>query len=123
MILYGVEISANISCVENKLRVTEQNLLKSILKVKKGTSNGLIIYNELKRGDVIAKIKDRQWNFYNRLSQLGENNALVISFSELCKNTNIAYYSSLHNHNSIDNICNRENQFIISITWSIIKEP
>jgi hypothetical protein len=65
-ILYSIEIWGDISCIENKLILAEQKALRSILEAKNGTSTDLL-YNELKRPDIISKIKDAQRNFYQRL--------------------------------------------------------
>ena len=53
---YGMETWGDFSCVHEELRQMERTLLKSILKVKTGTSNDLI-YHELKRGDMVSRIK------------------------------------------------------------------
>ena len=76
----------------------EIKALKAILQVKKGTSNYLV-YNELKRADIISKIKNRQYNFYHRILSIDEREALVKAFISLCSGTSIIkYYESLHNH-------------------------
>jgi hypothetical protein len=56
-ILYGIECMGDVSCIEKKLRDIERKALKAILCVKKGTSNDLV-FHELKRGSIIARIKD-----------------------------------------------------------------
>ena len=71
-ILYGVETWGSIKCIEQELRTIEQKALKAILKVKKCTSNDLV-YNKLKRADIISNIMDRQWAFYQRLLKTNEN--------------------------------------------------
>ena len=78
------------------------------MRVKSGTTNDLI-YHELRRGDIISKIKDRQHNFYHKLILLSEEEAIVKTVINICCDTNIiAYYKNLNNHNYIDDITNRE---------------
>ena len=112
----------NFQCIADELRLVEQKALKSILRVKSGTSNDLI-YNELKRADTVAKVKDLQCNFYHRILKLNDDKALIKSFITLCHNTRIIqYYESLHNHNRKDNIQERENH-IISSSAPLHKSP
>ena len=118
-ILYDVETWGSIKCIEQELRTIEQEALKAVLKVKKGTNNDLI-YNELKRPDIISNIMDRQWAFYQRLLKTNENDALVKCFLKLCKDTKIInYYNTLHNHHKINNIRDHE-QRILSSTTSML---
>ena len=113
-ILYGIETWGNIGHIEQKLRLIEQKALKAILKVKKGTSTDLI-YNELKRPDIISKIKDLQWKFYHRIRNLNDDVALVKSYIHLCNDTPmIEYYNSLSSTNKSDNIRNREQRILES---------
>ena len=115
-ILYAVETWGDIGYIEQKLRIIEQKALKSVLKVQKGTSTDLI-YNELKRPDVISRIKDLQWKFYQRILNLNDDDAVVKSFTHLCDNTSIIeYYNSLSSTNKADNIRNRENKILESNT-------
>ena len=53
-LLYGIETRGNISCIEKDLRTIEIKALKSILNVKKGTSNDLI-YKKGTSNDLIYK--------------------------------------------------------------------
>ena len=107
-ILYAVEVFGDISCVEKKLRLAEQKALRSILQVKKGTSTDLL-YNEIKRPDVIARIKDSQYNFFQKVLSLNEDEAMVKSLLELCKDTPIVhYYESLSANNKQKNILDRQ---------------
>ena len=113
-ILYAVETWGDIICIEKKLRKIEQKALKAVLKVKKGTSTDLI-YNELKRPDIISKIKDMQKKIYHRVLNLNDHDALVKSFLHLCKDTTIIqYYSSLSTTNKKDNIRDREQRILQS---------
>ena len=90
-ILYAVETWGNITCIDGKLRVIEQKALKAVLRVISGTSNDLV-YNELKRPDIISRIKDSQRKFFQRLVKLDDNDAIVKSFISLCQNTPIIDY-------------------------------
>ena len=61
------------------------------------------------RVPTISRIKDRQCNFFNRLSKLNYADAVVKTFMNLCKSTNIIpYYNSLHNHNKVENVRTRK---------------
>ena len=71
-LLYGSETWGDFSHVSEKLRVIERKALKAILKVKAGTSNDLV-YHELRRGDIISKIKDRQYKFFQKVSHLQDD--------------------------------------------------
>ena len=107
-VLYAVEVFGDISCVEKKLRLAEQKALRSILQVKNGTSIELM-YNEIKRPDVIARVKDSQYNFYQKVLNLTEEEAVVRSLLELCRDTPIVqYYESLSPDNKERNILDRE---------------
>ena len=113
-ILYGYEVFGNIQCVEKELRLAEQKALRAILQVKKGTSIDLL-YNELKRPDIISTILDSQYNFFNKLRSLEEEDALVISILRLCENTPIVvYYNSLQPHNKENNVSERERRILES---------
>ena len=107
-ILYAVEVFGDISCVEKKLRLAEQKALRSILQVKNGTSIDLL-YNEINRPDIISKIKDSQYKFYQKVLNLNEEEAVVKSILEICKDTPIVhYYESLSPDNKQKNISERE---------------
>ena len=98
-VLHAVEVMGDINCVEKKLRIAEQKALRSILKVKTGTSIDLL-YNELKRPDVISHIKDCQYKFFTKIKDLNEDEAVVKSILELCRDTPIVhYYESLQESN------------------------
>ena len=68
-ILYGIETWGNKSCIEKKLIDVEMKALKSILKVKSGATNDLILH-ELRRCSVIAKVKDWQFKFFEKVKSL-----------------------------------------------------
>ena len=85
-ILYGCETWGNLQSVSKKLMTIELSLLKYALGVKQGTPYDLV-YQELNRGDVIAKIKDRQELFIQKFKNLTEEEAVVKCVWD--KNTNI----------------------------------
>ena len=60
--LYGSETWGDFSNVHEKVRAIERKLLKRILGVKSGTTNDLI-YHELRRGDIVSRIKHKQCRF------------------------------------------------------------
>ena len=112
--LYAVETWGDISCIEKELRRIEQKALRAILQVKAGTSIDLI-YNVLQRADIISKIKDLQFNFYRKVKSLAEEDAMVVSVLNLCRDTSIVrYYEILHGHNKEDNIAERQNRIATS---------
>lgn len=107
-LLYGVEAWGDITCIEKKLRKVEMKALKAILKVKKGTTNDLI-YHELRRPDIISKIKDLQFQFFNKLMNTSEDEATVRSAVELCKGSKfVLYYLDLNDKNAARNVQDRE---------------
>ena len=115
-ILHAVETWGDIGYTEKKLKLIEQKALKAVLKVKKGTSTDLL-YNEIKRPDTMARIKDLQWKFYHRVMNINDDDALVKNFINLCNNTPIIeYYRSLSSTNKANNIRNREQNILDSIS-------
>ena len=113
-ILYAVEVFGDITCVEKDLRLYEQKALRAILKVKQGTTIDLM-YNELKRPDIISRIKDSQYNFYEKVKNLDDEEAVVKSILDLCKDTPIVeYYESLSSGNKEENIRQREARILQS---------
>ena len=66
-ILYACECWGDLSFLEKYLVDMETKALKTILKVKSGTTNDLI-YHELRRPTIMARIKDRQYRFFKRLN-------------------------------------------------------
>ena len=107
-ILYGIEAWGDVSCITDMLLLIERKALKRILKVKSGTSTDLV-YHELRRPDIISKIKDMQYNFFQRVCAIQTEDAIVKSIMDICKHTKILkYYHNLHNHNAKDNLAQRE---------------
>ena len=106
--LYGSECWGDITFLEKELLTIEMKALKAILKVKKGTTNDLI-YHELRRPSIVSKIRDQQKKFFEKISQLGEDEAIVVSIMKLCTNTNIMkYYRNLPDNNSKTDVEQRE---------------
>ena len=109
-VLHAVEVMGDISCVEKKLRLAEQKALRAILKVKTGTSIDLL-YNELKRADVISHVKDSQYKFFDKIKNLNEDEVVVKSIFKICEDTPIVrYYESLQENNKESNISQREHK-------------
>ena len=107
-ILYGVECWSDISCIKKKLQDIEMKALKTIMKVKKGTTNDLILH-ELRRPCVMAKIKDRQYSFFQKLMSFSPEEAIITSIIKKCENSEfIEYYQTLSNHNCKNDISERE---------------
>ena len=113
-LLYGIECMGDIGCIEKKLRDIETKALKAILGVKKGTCNDLI-FHELRRSSIIARIKDRQYNFYKKLSELSADDAIVKLVIEQCKDSQmIKYYENLSGDYADSEMTERENRIITS---------
>ena len=115
-ILSAVEAFGDISCIEKKLRLAEQKALRCILGVKNSTPVDLL-YNEIKRPDIIAKIKDLQYNFYQKVKEFTEEEAVVRSILRICTNTSmVRYYESLTSDNKEVNIREREHRISCTTT-------
>ena len=57
----------------------------------------------------MAKIKDRQYNFFQKITQLSPEDAIVSSIVSMCQDSSIIqYYASLENDNSKRDIEERE---------------
>ena len=77
------------------MRKIEMKALKAILKVKKGTANDLILH-ELRRPDIISKIKDLQFQFFSKPMNTSIDKATVRAAIEICKGSRyIKYYLGL----------------------------
>ena len=87
-LLYGIETWGNFECIHANLRSIEMKALKSILKVKKGTSTDLVYY-ELRRPDIVSRIKDRQYKFFKKLS---ESMMIMRWCNPSCKSTMVVPY-------------------------------
>ena len=92
------------------MRVIKRKASKAILKVKAGTSNDLV-YHELRRGDIISKITDRQYKFFQKVFHLQDDGAVVKTIIEICENDiMVKYYSNLHGITTMLTIWLREKQ-------------
>ena len=66
----------DISCIKNQLQNMEIKALKTILRVKSGTTNDIVSY-ELNRCSIIAKIKDRQHSVYKKILDLPPGEVVI----------------------------------------------
>ena len=97
--LYGAETWWEIDKVADLILVEERRILKRILGVKNGTSND-IVYIELYRPDIISKIKDLQYKFYEKMISLKPEDAIIAKALNMCNHLNICkYYEELRTDN------------------------
>ena len=88
--------------------IQERKLLKRILGVKKGTPNDLI-YIELKRTDIISRIKDLQYKFNQKIYTTSVEDAVVAHAYNMCKHLPLfKYYNHLCADNQKANKSNRK---------------
>ena len=107
-LIHGVECWGDIAFIEQQLIDIETKSLKAIMRVKKGTTNDLV-YHELRRGTITSKIRDRQFKFFQKLTQLTEDQAMIAAIIKLCRNTSMmAYYRNLNDKNEERDIRERE---------------
>jgi hypothetical protein len=107
-ILYGSEAWGDIKCIEKQLAKMELKALKAILKVKSGTTND-IVFHELRRCSFLANVKDRQYEFYNKIIEMAAGKAIVQLIIEICKDTKfLKYYRNLKKDNGAQEIAERE---------------
>lgn len=67
------------------------------------------MYYEMRSGDIVSRIKDRQCKFYEKLKEIPTGDAIVLQILDLCRGIPIIdYYEQLHNQNVEDDISNRE---------------
>ena len=103
-ILYGAETWGNVNAFKDKLLLEERKALKRCLGVKPSTPDD-IIYIELNRPDIEAVIKDRQYKFYKRVTNLEEKDAVIKGIIRMCHDTNmISYYNELNEMNQEINL-------------------
>ena len=92
---YGAETWWKIDTVANMILIKERKMLKRILGVKQGTSNGLICI-ELERPDIISRIKDLQYKFGIKVNSFQTETAVVAKALEMCKHLEIyKYYNEI----------------------------
>ena len=100
--LYGVETWCKIDIVGGQLLLLERKLLRSILCVKQNTPDELL-YIELDRHDIVASIKLRQYNFFQKLLELSEDDAVSRRIVSLYRYLPICSYYDNLDHNVIKN--------------------
>lgn len=107
-LLYSAETWGDIKSIESQIVKIERKVLKSILGVKQGTPNDLI-YIELKRCNIISKIKKRQYNFYQRVCNSDTNRTMVKQLLDVCieKNMSICNYYQNLNHDVCEKYINK----------------
>ena len=81
-IVYSCETWGDLSRVSDDLLKIERKLLKRILGVKEGTGNN-IVFHECSRPHVISVIKERQYNFFKKLSTLTEEDTSLKGVMDL----------------------------------------
>jgi len=94
-LLYGCETWGDITCIESRLIQIESKLLKRVLNIKKGTTNDIIFY-ELRRASIVAKIKDKQYSFFQKCLNFSDNEAVITQIIRMCRRCSILdHYFSL----------------------------
>ena len=110
-ILYSGEAWGDLSRIETSLLTTEKKALKSCLGIKSGTTTDLV-YTEINRPDIIAIIKDRQFNFARKIKNLKKGDALVKEIWDLCASLEPpslrSYYECINDGNVKTNIAERK---------------
>ena len=114
-LLYSCETWGDFECIKKDLLRTERKALKRCLGVKKGTTDDLI-YFEVSRADIAATIQQRQYNFFQKINNLQEDEAVVkklwnkymqvLSSNNTTRPTLGSYYSSLNDNEVNTNITN-----------------
>ena len=118
--LYGIEAWGNFDCVDERLRKIEVQALKAILEVKRGTATDLV-YHELRRPNIVSRVKDQQYKFFKRINSLNEDIAIVVSIMRICQGCPmLMYYESLHNHHGDDDMKDRELRIQSSTLSSLV---
>ena len=86
--VFLAESWGDISYIEEKIRKIETKALRRILKIKKTTTTDLV-YFELNRPSIISKIKDSQFKFFNKVMNIGHDEAIVRYIIDLCCNEDV----------------------------------
>ena len=109
-LLFSAEAWGDLSKIEKTLLATEKKALKSCLGIKSGTTTDLI-YVEINRPDIVAVIKDRQFNFVKKIKNLKKGEALVKEIWDLCASLRSpclrSYYENINDKNVDTNIAER----------------
>ena len=107
-LLYGVEAWWNIDAFREKILLIERKGLKRCLGVKSSTPND-IVYIELNKADIISNILDKQYNFFQKISNLSEDEAVVKNIVNMCAHLDIVkHYQELTNTNKEDNLTQKK---------------
>ena len=94
--LYVVETWYKIDDVGDDLMLLERKFLKRILGVNSNVPDELL-YLELDRADIMTLVKQRQYNFYQNLLKLGEEESICRKLVSLCHDLPMFdYYRELH---------------------------
>ena len=107
-IIYSCETWGDPAMLSDNLRKIERKLLKRILGVKDGTTDNIVLF-ECNRPGIISVIKDRQYMFFKKLSELRNEDTTLKGVLELYNalieqnNSGIlTYYNSLRdNHRTV----------------------
>ena len=126
-ILYGCEVWGDVSYLNAKVSAIEIQILKRILNVNKGTCNDIIFF-ELKRPNIVSKIMDRQYVFFQKLFSLSEDDTVILKLISLCKQSSILdYYFNLQGNNcsifltALEHKIQLDNSSMISYYRNLIK--
>ena len=114
-VLDGSESWGDITCIKQTLLENELTALRSIMKVKKGTTIDLI-YHELNRCSIVAKILDRQYNFHQKLTRLTTDNAIVKVIIDKFNghSSRLLYYQNLRSNNGLREMEERKQRILSS---------
>ena len=112
--LYAVETWWEIESYKEKVLLIERKALKRCLGVKSNVPNS-VVYVELNKADIISTICDRQYDFFQKLSELTEDQAIVKSIMNLCSHLGIIkHYEGLSNTNRDDDITIKKDEITTS---------
>ena len=107
-VLYSCECWGDVSCVEEKLKEAELKAIRAILGVKTGTTIDLI-YHELRRCSIVSKIRDRQFKFFSKISEMSANDAIAKMIVDMFEDsTMLNYYKNLDDKNGDREMRERE---------------
>ena len=120
-LLYSCECWGDVLSIKEDLLLIERKALKAILVVKSGTTN-ILLYVEICRPDLISLIKDRQFNFIQKIFNTNRENAIVKAIYELYKrlitvreeDTFMMYYGNLESKNGIKDLKQKRDELLNS---------
>ena len=109
-VLYSSECWGDITCVEEKLNDAEVKALRAVLGIKKGTTIDLI-YHELQRCTIGSRIRDRQYKFFQKLTGMSQDDAIVkVVIDKFSDSLMLSYYRNLKDKNGEQEIKEREDR-------------